>query len=67
MGGTRLLTGQSTRRPLPLCLRCEQGARALAQPYDLDRIAHIIENSNSKLILIYSSFIDYYIYILFSL
>jgi hypothetical protein len=46
MGG--LPTGQSTRRPLPLCLRCEQGARARAQPYDLGRSAHIIVYNNSR-------------------
>jgi hypothetical protein len=26
MGGTVLLTGQSTHPPLPLCLKCKQGA-----------------------------------------
>jgi hypothetical protein len=46
MGSTGLPMGQSTRRPLPLCLRCEQGARARAQPYDLDRTTHIIAYSN---------------------
>src|SRR5688572_20988654 len=45
----------------PLCLRCEQGARARAQPYDLGRTAHSIASRNSRLFLIYSSFIDYYI------
>jgi hypothetical protein len=52
MGGTGLLTGQLTRRLLPLCLRCEQGARARAQPYDLGRIAHIIAYNNSRLVLL---------------
>jgi hypothetical protein len=61
MGGTGLPTGQSTRPPLPLYLRCELGARARAQPYDLGRTAHNIVSSNSRLFLIYSSFIDYYI------
>ena len=45
----------------PLYLRCELGARARAQPYDLGRTAHSIVSSNSMLFLIYSSFIDYYI------
>jgi hypothetical protein len=65
MGGTGLPTGQLTRPPLPLCLRCEQGARARAQPYDLGRTGHIIGYNNCRLLLIYSSFIDYYIYSLF--
>jgi hypothetical protein len=52
MGGTRLPTGQSTHRPLPLCLRCEQGARARVLPYDLGRIAHIIAYINSRLVLL---------------
>src|SRR6187455_1642901 len=43
-----------------LSLRCEQGARARAQPYDLGRTAHSIVSSNSRLFLIYSSLIDYY-------
>jgi hypothetical protein len=30
MGGTGLSTRQSSRRPLPLCLRCKQGAQARA-------------------------------------
>ena len=59
MGGTGLPTGQSTRPPLPLSLRCEQGARARAQPYDLGRTPHSIVSSNSRLFLIYSSFIDF--------
>jgi hypothetical protein len=37
MDGTGLPTEQSTRRPLPLCFRCEEGARARVQPYDLAR------------------------------
>jgi hypothetical protein len=61
MGGTGLPTGQSTHPPLPLYLRCEQGAQARAQPYDLGMIAHNIVSSNSRLFLIYSSFICYYI------
>jgi hypothetical protein len=52
MGGTRLPTGHSTRPPLPLCLRCEQGARARVQPYDLGTIAHSITYSNSWLVLL---------------
>jgi hypothetical protein len=52
MGGTGLLMGQSTRRPLPLCLWCEQGARARVQPYDLDRTTHIIAYNNSRLVLL---------------
>jgi hypothetical protein len=52
MDGTGLSTGQLTRRPLPLCLRYEQWARARAQPYDLGRIAHIIAYSNSRLVLL---------------
>jgi hypothetical protein len=51
-GGTGLTTGQSTRRPLPLCLRCDQGARAQAQPYDLVRTAHIITYNNSRSVLL---------------
>jgi hypothetical protein len=34
---------------------------ARAQPYDLDRTTHIIGYSKSWSLLIYSSFIDYYI------
>jgi hypothetical protein len=52
MGGTGLPMGQSTRHPLPLCLRCEQGARAPVQPYDLDMIAHSIAYNNSRLVLL---------------
>jgi hypothetical protein len=52
MGGTGLPTGQSTRRPLPLCLRCEQGARARVQPYDLGTTAHSIAYSNSRLVIL---------------
>jgi hypothetical protein len=52
MDGTGLPMGQSTRRPLPLCLRCEQGARARAQPYDLSGKAHIIAYNNSRLVLL---------------
>jgi hypothetical protein len=44
-------TGQSTHRPLPLYLKCEQGARARAQPYDLGRTTHIIAYNNSRLVL----------------
>jgi hypothetical protein len=62
MGGTGLPTGQSTSSPLPLCLKCEQGARARAQPYDLGRTAHNIASRKSSLFLTYSSFIDYYIF-----
>jgi hypothetical protein len=47
-----LPTGQSTHRPLPLYLTCEQGARARAQPYDLGRTAHIIAYNNSRLVLL---------------
>jgi hypothetical protein len=53
--------GQSTRPPLPLCLRCEQGARARAQLYDLSKTAHNITYKNSRLFLTYLLFIDYYI------
>jgi hypothetical protein len=52
MGGNGLPMGQSARRPLPLCLRCEQGPRAQAQPYDLGRTAHIIGYNNSRLVLL---------------
>jgi hypothetical protein len=61
MCGTWLPMGQSTCPPLPLCLRCEQGARALAQPYDLSKMAHNITYKNSRLFITYSSFLDYYI------
>jgi hypothetical protein len=47
--------------PLVLCLRCEQGTRARAHPYDLSRTAHNIAYKHSRLFLTYSSFIDYYI------
>ena len=47
-----LSTGQSTRPPLPLCLRCEQGARDRVQPYDLGTTAHSIAYSNSRLVLL---------------
>jgi hypothetical protein len=60
MGGTGLPMGQSTRRPLPLCLRCEQGARARAQPYDLSGKARIIAYNNSRLVLCNSSFLELY-------
>jgi hypothetical protein len=60
-----LSTGQSTRPPLPLCLRCEQWAWARAQPYDLSRTAHIIGYINSRLLLTYLSFIAYYMSSLF--
>jgi hypothetical protein len=52
LGGTGLPTGQSTRHPLLLCLRCEQGARAQAHPYDLGRTDHIIAYNNSRLVLL---------------
>ena len=52
MGGTGLPTGQLTRPPLPLYLRCEQGARARVQPYDLVTIAHSIAYNNSRLVLL---------------
>jgi hypothetical protein len=52
MDDTGLSTWQSTRRPLQLRLKCEQGARARAQPYDLSRIAHIIAYSNSRLMIL---------------
>jgi hypothetical protein len=52
MGGSGLSTGQSTRRPLPLYLRCKQGARARALPYDLGMTAHIIGYNNSRLVLL---------------
>jgi hypothetical protein len=52
MGSTRLPTGQSTRPPLPPCLRCEQGARARTQPYDLGRTAYSIASRNSRLVLL---------------
>jgi hypothetical protein len=64
MGGTGLLTGQSTHPPLPLYVRCVQGARARAQPYDLGRTAYNITYKNNRLFLTYSSFIDYYISLL---
>jgi hypothetical protein len=51
-GGIGLLTGQSTRRPLPLCLRYKQGARARAQPYDLSKTSHFITYNNSRLVLL---------------
>src|SRR5699024_12567695 len=44
------ISGQSTRPPLPLPLRCEQGARARAQPYDLGRTPHSIVSSTSRLL-----------------
>jgi hypothetical protein len=47
MDDTGLPMGQSTRPPLPLYLRCEQGARARAQLYDLSKTAHIIAYKNS--------------------
>jgi hypothetical protein len=52
MGSTELPMGQSTRRPLPLCLRCEQGAQARVQPYDLGTTAHSIAYNNSRLVLL---------------
>jgi hypothetical protein len=61
MGNTGLPMGQSIRPPLPLYLRCEQGAQARAQPYDLGKTTHSITYKNSILFLTYSSFIDYYI------
>jgi hypothetical protein len=51
-GRTGLSTGQLTCRPLPLCLRCKQGARARAQPYDLGRTSHVIAYNNSRLVLL---------------
>jgi hypothetical protein len=36
-GQYRIADGQSTRCPFPLCLWCEQGVQARAQPYDLGR------------------------------
>jgi hypothetical protein len=42
-------------------LACEQGARARAQPYDLGKTTHNIAYKNSRLSLIYSLFIEYYI------
>jgi hypothetical protein len=47
MGGTGLPTGQSTRPPLPLCLRCGQGAQARVQPYDLEVSASVTRHSLS--------------------
>jgi hypothetical protein len=61
MEGTRWPTMQSSRPPLQLYLKFEQGARAQAQPYDLDRTPYIIGYKNSRFFLLYSSFIDYYI------
>jgi hypothetical protein len=58
---TRLPMRQSSRPPLSLCLRCEQGERAWAQPYAIGRTTHNITYRNYKLCLTYSSFIDYYI------
>jgi hypothetical protein len=63
-GGKRLgqywiVNGAIDRPPLPLYLRCEQEAQAQAQPYNLDMTTHINEYNNSRLLLIYSSFIDY--------
>jgi hypothetical protein len=52
MGSTGLPMGQSTRPPLPLYLRCEQGAQARVQPYDLGTTAHSIAYSNSRLVLL---------------
>jgi hypothetical protein len=52
MGGTGLLMGQSTRPPLPLCLKCGQGAWARVQPYDLGTIAHNFTYNNSRLVLL---------------
>jgi hypothetical protein len=36
----------------PPYLRCEQGARARAQPYDLGRTIHSIVSRNSRLVLL---------------
>jgi hypothetical protein len=52
LSGTGLPMRQSTRRPLSLCLRCEQGARARVQPYDLGMTAHSIAYNNSRLVLL---------------
>jgi hypothetical protein len=52
MDNNGLPTGQLTRPPSPLYLRCEQGARARAQPYDLGMIAHNIASRNSRLVIL---------------
>jgi hypothetical protein len=46
-----IVDGQSTLPPFTLFLKCEQGAQARAQPYDLGRIAHNITSRNSRLVL----------------
>jgi hypothetical protein len=61
---SRPSTGQPTRPPLLLCLRCEQGAWARAQPYDLGSIAHNIASRNSRLVLL-CLVIHWVIYLLF--
>jgi hypothetical protein len=61
MDGTGLTTSQSNCPPLPLYLKFEQGVRERGRPYDHDMISHSIRYKNSKLFLLYSSFIGYYI------
>jgi hypothetical protein len=51
MAGTGLPMAQLTRPPLQLYIRFEQGARALAQPYDLGRTPRVLRYKNSILVL----------------
>jgi hypothetical protein len=59
MVGTGLQTTQSTHPPLQFYLRFKQGARARTWLYDLNRTPHSIGYKNSRLVLLYSSFIEY--------
>ena len=61
MGGTRLAAAQSTRPLLLVSPRFEQAARVGAQPYDLGRTLHITGWRHSRLFLVYSSFIGFFI------
>ena len=62
MNGTGFATVQSTHMLLPLYLRFEQVARARAQPYDLDRTLHSIGYKHSRLFMLYSSFIEIFLF-----
>ena len=61
MGGTGLATAQSTRPLLPVSPRFEQAARAGVRPYDLGRTLHTTGWRHSRLFLVYSSFIGFFI------
>jgi hypothetical protein len=52
MDNTGFWTGQSIHPLFALCLRCDQGAQARAQPYDIGRITHSIVSKNSRLPLL---------------